>query len=137
MKRWIIAASALAVTLVAGAFAVGFRPAGADRVAMTKALTSHQIAPIDPTCTSSSPCIAYDNHGTGPGIRGVSVNGNGVAGTTKNISTSSATGRSGLFGNDISTSGLFNAGVRGLSVRGAGVSGQSTSGAGVFGTASS
>lgn len=84
---------------------------------------------IDPTCTSSSPCIEYDNNGTGPGIRGISVNGNGLAGATKNISTSVATGREGLIGNDISTSGGFNAGVRGLAVRGAGVAGQSGSGA--------
>src|ERR1700737_1510547 len=90
-----------------------------------------EIAPIDPTCTSSSPCIEYDNNGTGPGIRGISVNGNGLAGATKNISSSLATGREGLIGNDISTSGTFNAGVRGLSVRGTGVAGQSTSGAGV------
>src|ERR1700737_3090302 len=95
-----------------------------------------EIAPIDPTCTSSSPCIEYDNNGTGPGIRGISVNGNGLAGATKNISTSLATGREGLIGNDISTSGSFNAGVRGLSVRGFGVAGQSTSGAGVFGLSS-
>jgi len=96
-----------------------------------------EIQPIDPTCTSSSPCIEYDNNGTGPGIRGISVNGNGLAGATKNISTSLATGREGLIGNDISTSGVFNAGVRGLSVRGFGVAGQTTSGDGVFGLSSS
>src|ERR1700737_36098 len=96
-----------------------------------------EIAPIDPTCTSSSPCIEYDNNGTGPGIRGISVNGNGLAGATKNNSTSPATGREGLIGNDISTSGIYNAGVRGLSTRGSGVGGQSTSGAGVSGTSSS
>jgi hypothetical protein len=95
-----------------------------------------EIAPIDPTCTSASPCIEYDNNGTGPGIRGISVDGNGLAGATKHISSSLATGREGLIGNDISSSGSFNAGVRGLSVRGTGVAGQSTSGPGVVGTAS-
>jgi hypothetical protein len=111
---------------------------------ISKASASNEIAPIDPTCTSSLPCIEYDNNGSGPGIRGISVNGNGLAGSTKNISTSVSTGREGLIGNDISTSGNFNAGVRGLSVRGSGVAGQSGTGAvastfdvdGVFGNSS-
>ena len=88
---------------------------------------------IDPTCTSSSPCIEYDNNGTGPGIRGISVSGNGLAGLTKNHSTSAATGRAGLAGSDTGT-GTFNSGVHGLSVSGFGVSGQSTSGDAIFGT---
>src|ERR1700730_1321427 len=87
---------------------------------------------IDPTCTSSSPCIEYDNNGTGPGIRGVSVAGNGLAGSTKNAATSVANGRAGLIGNDIG-SGTFNSGVHGLSVSGTGVFGQSTNGYGVSG----
>jgi hypothetical protein len=92
---------------------------------------------IDPTCTSSLPCIEYDNNSTGPGIRGISVSGNGLAGSTKNKSTSSATGREGLIGNDISTSGIYNAGVRGLSTRGSGVAGQSSSGPGISGLSTS
>jgi hypothetical protein len=92
---------------------------------------------IDPTCTSSLPCIEYDNNGTGPGIRGISVAGNGLAGATKNNSTSPASGREGLIGNDISTSGIYNAGVRGLSVRGTGVEGQSSGGNGVNGLSTS
>src|SRR4030088_1816920 len=91
---------------------------------------------IDPTCTSSSPCIEYDNNGTGPGIRGISVAGNGLAGSTKNHSTSTANGRAGLIGNDTGT-GSFNSGVHGLSVNGNGVLGQSTSNKGVYGTSSS
>src|SRR5271167_2666378 len=87
---------------------------------------------IDPTCTSSSPCIEYDNNGTGPGIRGISVAGNGLAGSTKNASTTTSNGRAGLIGNDIGT-GNFNSGVHGLSVNGTGVSGLSTSGNGVTG----
>jgi hypothetical protein len=90
---------------------------------------------IDPTCVSSLPCIEYDNNGTGPGIRGISVAGNGLAGSTKNHSTSTANGRAGLIGNDIGT-GSFNSGVHGLSVSGTGVSGLSTSGVGVSGTTS-
>jgi len=78
---------------------------------------------IDPTCTSSSPCIEYDNDGSGPGIRGISIGGNGLAGSTEFISTSTTNFREGLIGNDISTSGVYNAGVRGLSVRGTGVVG--------------
>jgi hypothetical protein len=91
---------------------------------------------IDPTCVSSLPCIEYDNNGTGPGIRGVSLTGNGSNGITRVNSTSTATGREGVFGNDMSTSGSFNSGVRGLSVRGTGVLGNSTSGAGVLGQTS-
>src|SRR3984893_11812449 len=91
---------------------------------------------IDPTCTSSLPCIEYDNNGTGPGIRGISVAGNGLAGSTKNHSTSSVNGRAGLIGNDIGT-GTFNSGVHGLSVNGNGVLGQSTSNKGVYGASTS
>jgi hypothetical protein len=87
---------------------------------------------IDPTCTSSLPCIEYVNNSTGPGIRGISLVGNGASGSTKNNSTSSANGRAGVMGNDIGT-GSFNFGVRGLSVSGIGVSGNSTNGFGVFG----
>jgi len=73
------------------------------------------------------------------------VAGNGLAGSTKNASTSASNGRAGLIGNDIGT-GSFNSGVHGLSVNGTGVSGLSTNGngvtgqstlsAGVFGTSS-
>jgi hypothetical protein len=106
-------------------------------VTIPKASAPHEIAPIDPTCTSSLPCIEYDNNGTGPGIRGISVGGNGLAGATKFNSTSLSNSREGLIGNDISTSGAFNAGVRGLSVRGIGVAGQSTNGSGVAGQSTS
>lgn len=87
---------------------------------------------IDPSCTSSSPCIEYDNNGAGPGIRGISVAGNGLSGSTKNKSTSAASGRAGLMGNDVGT-GRYNSGVHGLSVDGTGVSGATTNGTGVSG----
>jgi hypothetical protein len=126
MKRSLIAAFAILVCLMF-AWATGAGrpyPANAGGV-------------IDPTCTSSLPCIEYDNNGTGPGIRGISVSGNGLAGATKFNSTSLSNSREGLIGNDISTSGAFNAGVRGLSVRGIGVAGQSTNGSGVAGQSTS
>jgi hypothetical protein len=100
---------------------------------------SHQATAssvIDPTCTSVAPCIEYDNTGTGPGIRGVSLAGNGVGASTKFNSTSPSNGRAGVFGTDVSTSGTFNSGVFGLSNLGNGVRGKSSSGAGVFGFAS-
>jgi hypothetical protein len=84
---------------------------------------SHQIAPIDPTCTSSAPCIEYDNTNVGAGVRGVSLLGNGVNGQTKFHSTSTSNGKAGIFGNDLSTAGTFNVGVRGQSVHGTGVYG--------------
>jgi hypothetical protein len=124
-RSWIAAFAILASLMFAWATGAGRPyPASAGGV-------------IDPTCTSSLPCIEYDNNGTGPGIRGISVAGNGLAGSTKNISTSPANGREGLIGNDISTSGIYNAGVRGLSTRGSGVAGQSASGAGVSGVSTS
>src|SRR5271165_5055082 len=45
---------------------------------------------VDPTCVSSGPCIEYDNNSTGPGVRGVSLLGNGLVGWTKHNSTSAA-----------------------------------------------
>jgi len=121
MKRWWIAIFATLVCL-SFAWAMGAgrpHPASAGGV-------------IDPTCTSSLPCIEYDNNGTGPGIRGISVSGNGLAGAIKNAGTSVANGRAGLIGNDTGT-GTFNSGVHGLSVGGTGVLGASTNGVGVRG----
>lgn len=80
---------------------------------------------IDPSCTSSLPCIEYDNGGTGPGIRGISVSGNGVGGSTQFNGTSTTSARAGVLGVDQSVSGSFNSGVKGTSTRGIGVSGVS------------
>lgn len=111
-KRLWIAPLAVPICVVSMLFtsAEKLRPASAGDV-------------IDPTCTSSSPCIEYDNTSSGPGIRGTSAAGNGIGGSTKFKSTSATNGRSGIFGSDASTSGSFNAGVSGLSVRGIGVQG--------------
>jgi len=92
--------------------------------------------PIDPTCTSSSPCIEYDNNSTGQGVKGFSHQGNGLTGWTGWNSTSNANSKYGVVGNDQSTSGSFDGGVLGKSVRGTGTSGASTSGTGVTGLSS-
>jgi len=92
---------------------------------------------VDPSCTSSSPCIEYDNNSTGQGIKGVSRQGNGLTGWTDWNSTSSANSKYGVVGNDQSTAGAFDAGVLGKSIRGTGVTGSSTSGSGVTGSSTS
>lgn len=105
-------------------------------ILVTSAERSHLASAagsIDPSCTSANPCIEYDNNGSGPGVRGVSLSGNGLNGITRVKSTSAANGREGVFGNDLSTSGIFNSGVTGGSLRGTGVTGYSTSGTGVVG----
>src|ERR1700686_1067801 len=71
-RSWVAAFAILACLMFAWATGAGRPyPASAGGV-------------IDPSCTSSLPCIEYDNNGTGPGIRGISVSGNGLAGATKN-----------------------------------------------------
>jgi len=121
-RRWRLLSGVIAVIVVAALTVAASRPHPAAGVAGP--------AP-DPTCTSSLPCIEYDNNSTGPGIRGVGFLGSGVSGRTKFNSTSAANARAGVIGNDLSTSGIFDSGVLGVSVRGTGVSGQSTSGPGV------
>ncbi len=103
------------------------------------ASTSHAAGGgvIDPTCTSSLPCIEYDNNGSGPAIRGVGLGGNGVGGQTKFNSTSASNGKNAVGGSDLSTSGIYNSGVKGTTTRGTGVSGVSTSGSGVSGVSTS
>ncbi len=125
MKRSLIASSAILACLMF-AWATG---AGRPYPASARGV-------IDPTCTNSSPCIEYDNNGTGPAIRGVGIGGNGVAGVTKFNSTSSSNGKFAVYGNDVSTSGRYNSGVHGLSVQGTGASGVSTSGTGTQGNSS-
>lgn len=92
---------------------------------------------IDPACTSSLPCIEYDNNGAGQGVKGVSLLGNGLTGWTKFNSTSTSNSKYGVSGIDLSTSGAFDSGVYGQSVRGNGIFGVSTTGIGVKGTATS
>jgi len=99
--------------------------------AMTEASTSREIAPIDPTCTSSLPCIEYVNQGTGFGIEGFGKKGSGLAGVTQLNSTSPSSGKAGVLGVDQSASGTFDSGIMGVSTRGTGVLGTSTSGTGI------
>lgn len=122
-KRWWIALIAIALCLAAALV-----------VSVQRSHPAITSAVIDPTCTSSNPCIEYDNTSTGQGVKGTSAKGRGVVGVTTFNSTSSGNGTFGVFGNDASTSGTFDSGVSGLSVRGIGVSGQSTNNDAVFGT---
>ena len=86
---------------------------------------------IDSSCSGPSPCVEYDNTGSGPGVRGVSSHGFGINGQTKARSTSNANGKSGVLGQDLSTSATYDSGVSGTSVNGSGVFGTSTNGDGV------
>ena len=125
-KRWWIALVAIPICLIS--------------VFLVSAQRSRQAnagGVIDPTCTSSSPCIEYDNNGSGPGVRGVGLLGNGVGGQTKFNSTSSSNGKAAVAGADVSSTGTFNSGVKGTSTRGTGVSGLSATGAGVAGQSTS
>jgi hypothetical protein len=103
---------------------------GADRLHLANATGG-----IDPTCTSSLPCIEYDNNSSGPGVRGVSLLGNGLIGFTHSNSTLQSNGKAGVFGSDLSSSGVFDSGVHGLSMRGNGVFGDSfgSGASGVYG----
>jgi hypothetical protein len=77
----------------------------------------------DPTCSSSTPCIEYQNTGTGQGLEGVAKSKAGLWG----VSTSS----DGVYG--VSTSGT---GVAGTSTSGVGVGGTTSTGTGVKASAS-
>jgi hypothetical protein len=105
-------------------------------VVAEKASVVRRSSVIDPSCSSSNPCIEYDNNGTGPGLRGHSLSGNGIGGATFFNSTTPSNGHAGVFGNDDSSSGTFDSGVSGSSVRGNGVSGNSSSGFGILATSS-
>ena len=127
-KRSIWMAFAIAIVLAASVSSIGAtRPHSTDINAGV----------VDPTCTSSLPCIEYDNNGTGQGVKSVSSLGNGLTGWTSFRSTSATNFKSGVVGNDQSGSGLYDAGVYGKSVRGTGVLGNSTSGFGVVGNSTS
>jgi hypothetical protein len=82
-------------------------------------------------CTSAGACASDHNKGTGPGIQGTSVSGNGVVGVTS--SESQSTKSNGVVGTDVSTQGLGNAGVKGVSTAGTGVRGESRDGIAVDG----
>jgi hypothetical protein len=88
---------------------------------------------VKSTGNSSLPIFWAINNGTGPGVRGDSVNGSGVFGLTTAGSPSLDKGHAGLIGQDLSSTSSFNAGVRGFSRRGIGLYGIADVGPGVRG----
>jgi hypothetical protein len=85
----------------------------------------------DPSCSTSTPCLEWQNTGSGLAIEGVAKQKAGLLGETLFNSTSASNFANGIVGQDASTSGAFDSGVLGKSVRGTGVTGSSTSGIGV------
>src|SRR5579862_4131771 len=67
----------------------------------------------DPMCSSSQACIEYSNTSSGPALKGTSMSGTGLIGTTAFKSSTVANGTSGIEGDDNSTSGAFDKGVFG------------------------
>jgi hypothetical protein len=102
-------------------------------VAAHRANSATAAPASDPSCSSPSPCIQYQNTGSGPAIRGISTTGNGVSGEATVNSTSPSKGRAGVIGSDNSTSSdnSFNTGVKGTSTFGTGVAGTSVDFTGV------
>jgi len=88
------------------------------------------------TCSSTAPCLEWDNLSRGAGLIGTSKKGNGVIGQTKAPSSLSGAGVEGV---DTSTTNFRNYGVLGTSLLGNGVTGYAgsplvhPSGDGVFG----
>ncbi|HEY7992998.1 MAG TPA: hypothetical protein VID24_02160 [Candidatus Eremiobacteraceae bacterium] len=77
------------------------------------------------SCAQSTPCLEWDNSGSGDALKGVSK-GNAVHGQTKFKSAGKPAGKAGVFGEDLSSTGNLNAGVLGSSTNGTGVIGTST-----------
>jgi hypothetical protein len=78
------------------------------------------------SCALSTPCLEWDNTGSGDAVKGVSTKGNALHGQTKFKSAGKTAGKAGVFGEDLSTAGNLNAGVLGSSTNGTGVSGTSS-----------
>jgi hypothetical protein len=84
------------------------------------------------TCHSASACTGGINTGMGFGVLAVSASTNGVDSATKNPSSTTHHGRSGVYGHDDSTdSGTLNVGVAGSSNLGTGMQASSTNGVGL------
>ena len=79
------------------------------------------------SCALSTPCLEWDNTGSGDAIKGVSTKGNAIHGQTKFKSAGKAVGKAGVLGQDLSMSGTLDSGVLGTSTTGAGVTGTSES----------
>ena len=88
------------------------------------------------SCALSTPCLEWDNTGSGDAVKGVSTKGNALHGQTKFKSAGKTSGKAGVLGEDLSTSGNLDSGVSGVSTNGAGVTGSSTAYNGVQGFSS-
>jgi hypothetical protein len=85
------------------------------------------------SCSQSTPCLEWDNAGSGDAVKGVSTKGDALHGQTKFKSAGKTAGKAGVFGEDLSSTGNLNAGVLGSSTNGTGVVGESTALNGVEG----
>lgn len=134
IKRLSLWALGAGCGIIALAGSVALSPAIAGRTAI-----AGSVSP-DAQCHSVNPCARWRNSGTGPAIRGISNEGNGILGET--ILNSKTAGFAGISGVDLATpnpSGtpLNNSGVSGQSATGMGVFGQTSSGIGVRASANS
>jgi hypothetical protein len=121
----------VAVALI-GSAAVGaaLGPAAAQQARTLGAIVNSVI-----TCHSASACAGGINTGTGFGVLAVSAATNGVDSATKNPSSTTHHGRSGVYGHDDSTDlGTLNVGVAGSSNLGTGMQASSTNGIGLQAT---
>jgi hypothetical protein len=110
-SRFVVGAAVVAIAAIATA---SIPPA---RAALENAMS----------CALSTPCLEWDNTGSGDAIKGVSTKGNALHGQTKFKSAGKTSGKAGVFGEDLSTSGTLDSGVLGTSNTGAGVTGTSLS----------
>ena len=110
-----------------GAAALGVASVPPARAAIVDAMS----------CALSTPCLEWDNSGSGDAVKGVSTKGNAVHGQTKFKSAGKTAGKAGVLGEDLSTSGNLDSGVLGSSTNGAGVTGMSAAYNAVQGFASS
>lgn len=121
MERRVRTAITVAALSAIGCALVGFAPPA--RAALEAIMS----------CSSSAPCLEWDNGGAGDAIKGVSSKGNALHGQTKFKSAGKTSGKAGVFGEDLSTAGNLDSGVSGVSTNGAGVIGTSSNYNGVEG----
>lgn len=123
----------VAALALLGGVAIGaspLAPAAAQQVRTLGSIVNSVI-----TCHSASACAGGVNTGTGFGVLAVSAATNGVDSATKNPSSSTHHGRSGVYGHDDSTDlGTLNVGVAGYSNLGTGMQASSTNGIGLQAT---
>src|ERR1700724_1054600 len=86
-----------------------------------RSTAAHSVAP-NSSCSSSSPCLEWDNIKDGSGVKGTSTKGNGLVGVTT-AKSNSFTHHAGVEGIDSATLSFENSGVIGISTKGNGVTG--------------